>query len=319
MNVLLTGISGYIGSRLAPRLLRDGHSVRGLSRHPGEIPAAPELPGHRGERELLAQVPVLGGDAVNGRGLEAALEGVEVAYFLIHSMEPSPDGTFPVRERAAAENFARAARDAGVGRIVYLGGLLPAAGPLSAHLASRLEVERTLLAAVPDSVALRASIVIGAGSRSFRFLVRLVERLPVLAVPAWRTRRTTPIDERDIVELLARAATSDLVGGQRLDTGGPEAVSYGELIDRIRGHLLIGRPTVSLGRLTLTPIASRVAAVIAGEDPELIEPLMESLTEDLLPADDRAIRLLGVRLHSLDAAIEHALRELEATNPLAAR
>ena len=111
---------------------------------------------------------------------------MDVAYFLIHSMEPAAQDPFASRERIAAERFAAAAQAAGIDRIVYLGGLVPAAGPRSAHLASRMAVEQILQEAVPESVALRASIVIGARSRSFRFLVRLVERLPVLAVPAWR-------------------------------------------------------------------------------------------------------------------------------------
>ena len=304
MNILVTGITGYVGSRLTPRLLRDGHRVRGFTRHPGRVELG---------------IPVATGDAVTGVGLDYALHGVDVAYFLIHSMEPSSNGAFDVRERAAAENFARAAVDAGVRRIVYLGGLVPATGPESLHLASRLEVENTLLDAVADSVALRASIVIGARSRSFRFLVHLVERLPVLAVPAWNIHVTQPIDERDVIELLARAATSDRVGGESLDIGGPDIVSYGELIDRIRHHMLVSRPTISFKRLTVTPIASRVSAVIAGEDHALVGPLMESLGEDLLPRDDRAVKLLGVRMHSLDAAIERALREWESAERLTAR
>jgi nucleoside-diphosphate-sugar epimerase len=234
-------------------------------------------------------------------------------------MEASRDGAFAARDRAAAENFARAARAAGTERIIYLGGLIPEGGPVSAHLASRLEVEQTLFAAAPSSVALRASIVIGAASRPFRFLVRLVERLPVLPMPAWRDRRTTPIDERDMIELLARTATSDAVAGQTLDVGGPDEVSYMELIEHIRDHLLLGRPTIRLGRMSATPIASRIASVVASEEYELIGPLMESLATDLLAGEHRAAELLGVRLHSLDAAIEHALAEWEATEPLAAR
>jgi uncharacterized protein YbjT (DUF2867 family) len=304
VNILVTGITGYIGSRLTPRLLRDGHRVRGFTRDPGYVGFG---------------IPVATGDAVTGAGLDDALRGIEVAYFLIHSMEQSSNGAFAVRERAAAENFGEAARRSGVRRIVYLGGLVPANGPSSLHLASRLEVEHTLLGAVPDSVAFRASIVIGARSRSFRFLVHLVERLPVLAVPAWRTHVTQPIDERDVIELLARAATSDRAGGESLDIGGPDVVSYGELIDRIRHHMLVSRPTISFKRLTMTPIASRISAVIAGEDYALVGPLMESLGEDLLPRDDRAVRLLGVRSHSLDAAIEHALRDWEAAERLTAR
>lgn len=304
MRILVTGITGYMGSLMVPRLQRDGHDVRGFARHP--------------ERAAV-DIPVVGGDALSGDGLDRALDGVEVAYFLIHSMEPAAGNPFAARERTAAEHFARAARNAGVRRIVYLGGLVPHDGPLSVHLASRMAVEPILRDAVPDSVAFRASIVIGARSRSFRFLVRLVERLPVLAVPAWRTNRTAPIDERDIIELLARAAVNDAVAGETLDVGGPDVVSYGGLIDRIADLMLLGRPAVRFDRLTVTPIASRVAAVIAGERWELIGPLMEGLNTDLLPADDRAARLLEVRLHTLDAAIEHALAEWERTEPLAAR
>lgn len=303
MNILVTGTSGYIGSALARHLIGQGHSVRGFSRR----------------ESGLAQMPVLRGDAVSGEGLEAALTGVEVAYFLIHSMEPSGDGDFIARERRAASNFAAAAAAAGVSRIVYLGGLLPADGPSSAHLSSRFAVEGILREAVPSAVALRASIVIGARSRSFRFLVRLIERLPVLAMPAWHRHRTSPIDERDIIAMLASAATAKRVAGRSLDVGGPDVVSYGELIERIRDLMLVGRPTISFKRLSVTPIASRVAAVVAGEQPELIEPLMESLEQDLLPRDQRAGELLGVKLHSLDRAIEHALAQWEATEPLSAR
>jgi uncharacterized protein YbjT (DUF2867 family) len=304
MNILVTGVSGYVGSLLAPRLQRDGHAVRGFSRDATRV---------------QLEIPVVEGDAVSGRGLAEALEGVDVAYFLIHSMEPSPDGAFNAREQAAAENFARAASAAGVQRVVYLGGLIPAGGPASPHLASRLHVEQILLQAAPCSASFRASIVIGARSRPFRFLVRLVERMPVLFVPGWRTNRTAPIDERDVVELLARAAAGERVCGESLDMGGPETVSYGELIDRIRELMLVGRATVGFKRLTVMPIASRISALIAGEEYELIGPLMESLGEDLLPRDRRAQELLEVKLHSIDAAIEHALRQWEAMEPLGAR
>jgi uncharacterized protein YbjT (DUF2867 family) len=304
MNVLVTGISGYVGSRLAPRLQRDGHVVRGFARHRATVPPAVEL---------------VTGDAISGVGLDRALDGIDVAYFLIHSMEPSADGAFSERERTAAENFSRAARAAGVGRIIYLGGLIPEGGPASAHLLSRLQVETILHEAAPCSVGLRASIVIGARSRPFRFLVRLVERMPVLVVPAWGIHRTSPIDERDIVAILARAATSEAVCGQALDVGGRDVVTYAELIDRIRDHLLVSRATISLRRITAMPIASRISAVIADEDYDLIGPLMESLGKDLVPHDNQAARLLGVKPHSLDAAIEHALREWETAEPLAAR
>lgn len=307
MKVLVTGITGYVGSLIAARMARDGHDVRGFARAPERMNASP----------LAAKV--VKGDALTGAGLRQAVDGVDVAYFLIHSMEPAVGDPFDIRERTAAENFARAAAAAGVRRIVYLGGLVPGDGPRSAHLSSRMAVEEILRDAVPESVAFRASIVIGAGSRSFRFLVRLVERLPVLAVPAWRHHRTAPIDERDVLELLARGAVAPEVTGQTWDIGGPDVVSYGELIDRIADLMLVDRAAVRFKRLTVTPIASRVAAVIAGEDHALIGPLMESLDGDLVPRDDRAARILGVRLHTLNAAIEHALAEWERDEPLAAR
>jgi uncharacterized protein YbjT (DUF2867 family) len=180
-------------------------------------------------------------------------------------------------------------------------------------------VEELLLGATSDSVAFRASIVIGARSRSFRFLVRLVERLPVLVVPGWSENRTAPIDERDMIEILARAATRPEASGRSLDIGGPEIVTYGELIERIRDEMLLGRPVVPLRRLRVTPIASRISALIAGEEHALIGPLMEGLDSDLLPRDGQPAELLGVKRHRLSAAIEHALAEWEATEPLRAR
>jgi uncharacterized protein YbjT (DUF2867 family) len=307
VTILVTGITGYVGSLVATRLVADGHRVRGFARRPQHGPAG---------------IPMIGGDAVSGAGLDAALDGVEVAYYLIHSMETAAgsDG-FDARELQSAEHFAAAARRAGVTRIVYLGGPLPE-GPLSTHLSSRLAVEQVLLDAVPGSIALRASIVIGARSRSFRFLVRLVERLPVLAIPGWGAHRTAPIDQRDVLAMLIAAAGATLPpapAGHVLDAAGRDVVSYRELIARIAELMLVARPTFGLGSLTVTPIASRLAALVAGEDPGLIEPLMESLESDLLSNGESAAAALGVRLHTLDAAIERSLREWEDDEPLAAR
>jgi uncharacterized protein YbjT (DUF2867 family) len=304
MNVLVTGATGFVGAALIPRLQAGGHTVRAYARRPEAV-----APG----------IEVVKGDAIAGTGLDEALAGVDCAYYLIHSMEPSADGTFDARDRRAAKNFADAAKAAGVGRVIYLGGLVPEGKEASLHLASRLEVERLLHDAAPASVALRASIVIGARSRSFRFLVRLVERVPVMPLPAWRDFRTQPIDARDVLAFLVAAATTEHAkGALSLDIAGPDVVTYGELVERIRDAMLVDRPPVRLG-FNLTPVASRVAAAIAGESIELVGPLMEGLNGDLLPRDDSAPELLGVRLHRLDAAIERSLRDWEAVEELAAR
>jgi uncharacterized protein YbjT (DUF2867 family) len=304
MRILLTGASGSIGAALAPALLRQGHELRGFGRDPDRI---------------VADIPVIRGDAVSGAGLDEALDGIEVAYFLIHSMEGSDRGGFEARERTSAENFVAAAQRAGVRRVVYLGGIVPRRRALSRHLRSRLEVEQILLAAVPEAVALRASIVIGARSRSFRFLVHLVERMKVLALPAWREHRTQPIDVRDVrAFLLAAATTPHALGGLSLDIAGPDLMTYGRMIERIADLMLVQRRALRFGG-NVTPIVAPIAARVAGEDPGFVGPLMESLGSDLLPRDERAASLLGVRLHSFDRAVERALREWEASEPLSAR
>jgi len=307
MQILVTGVSGYIGAALAGRLQSDGHAVRGFARSRERVAAA----GVELDDLLL-------GDVTTGAGLGPALAGVEVAYYLMHSME-GPAGTFADAERRSASAFARAAADSGLRRVVFLGGLVPAGVPPSRHLASRLAVEQTLLDTVPEAIALRASIVVGARSRSFRFLVRLIERMPVMALPAWRGNRTAPIDGRDVLDYLAHAATVPAeLCGRSWDIAGPDVMTYAAMVARIADALMIRRPALELG-LSLTPVTSIVAAAIAGEDPALIEPLMESLEHDLLPRDDHAAAAFGVHLHGFEAAVERALRDWERTEDLAAR
>jgi uncharacterized protein YbjT (DUF2867 family) len=325
MRMLVTGASGSVGSLLVPRLIADGHSVRTLGREPSRVSQALARTG-----ETAGDVEILSGDVLMGTGLDRALADVEVAYYLIHSMESVPSSaSFADRERIAAQNFAAAASRTGVRRIVYLGGLLPRwsgengkpGSPMgegsSRHLSSRIEVEEILLGAVEDSVALRASIVIGARSRSFRLLVRLVERLPVLTLPAWRRFRTQPIDARDITAMLTAAADAALPE-RSLEVGGPDILTYGDMLTQIAELMLISRPALGLG-VNLTPVAARVAAAVAGEDPALVLPLMEGLRGDLLPEGSDAAELLDVRLHSFDSAVEHALGEWELSEPLSAR
>ena len=302
---LIAGATGYVGGRLLRRLIAEGRSVRALARRPERV-------------ETLEGVDAVAGDLLSGAGLEEALAECSTAYYLVHSMEASDDPDFASRDRRAAEAFGSAAAAAGVERIVYLGGIAPA-GPLSPHLRSRLEVEEILLAAVPASTALRASIVIGAGSSSFRVLVRLVERLRVLPMPSWRSNRTQPIDERDVIEYLARTPALPAGAGRSQDVCGPDVVSYGEMVERIAELMGVGRMPLGLG-VSFTPPASAVVAAVTGQPLELVRPLMESLGTDILPRDaTEAARLYGMRPRRFERAVERALADWEAVESLAAR
>jgi uncharacterized protein YbjT (DUF2867 family) len=302
---LVTGATGYVGGRLVRRLTRDGRKVRALARDASRVEPAPG-------------VETAEGDVLSGRGLAEALEGCAVAYYLIHSMEPSDDGDFSARDRRAAETFARAAHESGIERIVYLGGIQPS-GRTSRHMGSRMEVERILMEGAPASTALRASIVVGAGSPSFRLLVRLVERLRVLPMPGWRRNRTQPIDERDVVEYLARTPQTPASEGRSLDITGPDVLSYGSMIDKIAELMGVGRMPLGF-RGSLTPPASAVVSAVTEQPVELVRPLMESLESDILALDaEEAPRLYGIKPRPFDRAVEHALREWEEHESLRAR
>jgi uncharacterized protein YbjT (DUF2867 family) len=307
---LITGATGYVGGKLVERLLAEGRPVRALARDPARL-------------EPRAGVEVVGGDVISGRGVRAALEGCVIAYYLVHSMEAAAggadDGDFAERDRRAAANFGEAARAAGVERLVYLGGIAPTDGEPSAHIASRMEVEQILLAAAPAATALRASLVIGARSSSFRMLVRLVERLRFLPMPAWRGNRTQPIAERDAVEFLARTPGIEAAAGRSLDIVGPNVLSYGEMIERIAESMGVGRLAIGLG-FSLTPPASAVVSALTGQPLDLVRPLMQSLERELLPRDaSEAPEMYGIRTLPFDRAVERAFAEWERTEELAAR
>jgi uncharacterized protein YbjT (DUF2867 family) len=339
MRILVTGASGFVGAMLTPRLLAEGHEVRALARDVDRAQRAlasqllRQAHGDAGiaEEMPLVEIEITGGDVQSGAGLDRALDGVEVAYYLIHSMErprsseparAGNSGRAPLgeRERRAAEQFSEAAVRAGVRRIVYLGGLVPRGWLPTRHLASRLGVEKVLLEAAPDSLALRASIVIAARSRSFRLLVRLVERVPLLTLPAWRGFRTQPIDGRDLIAMLTRAADIEVGERRTIELAGPDVLSYEQMLRRIAESMLVWRPSLRV-KISATGLSARIAAAIAREDPELTLSLMEALRGDLLPSMPaaQAAAIFNVQLHSFDAAVENALREWESVEPLAAR
>jgi uncharacterized protein YbjT (DUF2867 family) len=304
---LIVGATGYVGTLLTKALVAEGRSVRALSRHPRPAGAGGE-------------VETVRGDVLRDEGLDAALQGCAVAYYLVHSMEAGAT-SFEVRDRQAANNFVAACARAGVERVVYLGGIEPS-GPLSPHMRSRLEVERILMEGLSGTTALRASIIIGAGSPSFRLMVRLIERLPVLPLPPWRRRRTQPIAERDVVRCLARTPGLDGTAGRSIDLVGPEALSYAEILKGIAAELDVDRPEVDLPMFSV-PTFAALAAAIAGSEVDLVSALMGSLDADVLPRSERAAQemeeLFGVRPLTYMRAVRRALADWEREEPLAAR
>ncbi len=304
---LIVGATGYVGTLLTKALVAQGRTVRALSRRP---PLA----------ESGGPIETVRGDVLNDEGLDAALEGCDVVYYLVHSMEAGAS-SFEARDRLAASHFVAACRRAGVERAVYLGGIKPS-GRLSAHMRSRLEVEEILMESLSGATGLRASIIIGAGSPSFRLMVRLVERIPVLPLPPWRQRRTQPIAERDVVECLVRAPLVDGTAGRSIDLVGPETLTYAEILGGIAGELGIERPELGLPIFT-APAFAAVASRIAGADTDLVRALMGSLDSDVLPRSDRAARdmhdLFGVKPLPFVRAVRRALADWEREEPLAGR
>ena len=304
---LIVGATGYVGTLLTKALAAEGRAVRALSRRPARL----------GQDGLVESVR---GDVLADEGVDVALNGCDVAYYLVHSMEAGTT-SFEARDRRAAVNFAAACRRAGVERVVYLGGIKPS-GPLSPHMRSRLEVERILMDRLPGATGLRASIIIGAGSPSFRLMVRLVERIPVLPLPPWRDRRTQPIAERDVIECLVRTPLIDATAARSIDLVGPDALSYAEILHGIAAELEIDRPELDLPVFT-APAFAAVASVIAGADSDLVRALMHSLGSDVLPRSERAAEemaeLYGLKPLPFTRAVRRALADWERDEPLAGR
>ena len=290
-TVLLTGATGYVGGRLLHRLQADPDlRVRCLTRRPEAL--ADRL---RGQTELAC------GDALDPRSLERAMQGVHTAYYLIHSM--GARGAFEALDRAAATNFAAAAKRAGVARIVYLGGL-GGGGNLSPHLASRHEVGELLRASGVPTVEFRASIVIGSGSASYETVRALVETLPVLITPKWADTEAQPIAIEDLLEYLVAAL--DISGGAIFEVGGNERVSYNEIMREYARQRGLSRRLIAVPWLSatvsrfllglLTPVYGRVAGA-----------MVDSLRNETVVNTSHASQTFAVRPRGLADAIARAL------------
>jgi uncharacterized protein YbjT (DUF2867 family) len=290
--VLLTGASGYVGGRLRRALEADGRRLRCLARRPEYL-----------RPRVAKTTEVVAGDVLKPETLPAALGGVHTAYYLIHSMASSSDYT--ANDRRGAEAFARAARDAGVRRIVYLGGL-GEGEHLSRHLASRQEVGQILRDSGIPTLEFRASIVIGSGSLSFELVRSLVERLPAMVTPSWVDSPTQPIGIEDLVAYLV-AALDRLVDEHVVyEIGGPDRVSYGDLMReyaRLRG---LRRAMVRVPLLT-PRLSSLWLALVSPVYAQVGRELIEGVRNPTVVRDDRALRDFAIRPRGIREVLARAL------------
>ncbi len=268
--VLVTGATGYIGGRLVPELLAAGYRVRVVTRRPRNL----------ADRGWHDQVEIVQGDAADRDSLTQALTGVDVAYYLIHSL--GTGSGFESLDRTHAQNFASAARACDVGRIVYLGGLYPMAEKLSPHLESRKEVGEILLASGVPTTVLRAAVIIGSGSASFEMLRYLTERLPVMVTPRWVDTRIQPISVRDVLRYLVGTATMPPEGNRGFDIGGPEILTYRQMMAayaKIAG--LKPRRIAALPLLTPS-LSSHWVGLVTPVPNSIARPLVESLINEVV-------------------------------------
>jgi uncharacterized protein YbjT (DUF2867 family) len=297
MRVLIVGASGYIGGRLAAVLDARGHDLVLMSRDPVSL------------AERFPRARVVAADLLRPGTLPAALEGVEVAYYLAHSMGAGERG-FAARDLQGAANFAEAAAEAGVRRIIYLGGLGDEADDLSPHLASRQQTGAELAAHGVPVTEFRAAVIIGSGSASFEILRHLTERLPVMVTPRWVSTRCQPIGIRDVLDYLAAALEHPEITGI-VEIGGPDILSYGEMMleyARARGlrRFMIPVPV-------LTPqLSSYWVSLVSPVPASIARPLIEGLRNEVVVRDPVPAQALGITPMPYRTALERALRRTDA-------
>jgi uncharacterized protein YbjT (DUF2867 family) len=289
MKVVVFGATGTVGRPLVEKLAQ-AHEVTAVSRH--KHPDEPDL--------TWAQA-----DATDAESVARVLEGADAAYYLVHSLGATD---FEERDLQAAETTARAAERAGVKQLVYLGGLGDDSPDLSAHLRSRRETGRRLDSTLVPVTTLRAAIVIGRDSAAFETIVSLVDRLPAMITPRWVSTRTQPIALDDVVAFLAGVCGREEAFGQELDVGGPEVMTYREMMERIA--VLRGKRTFIVEVPVLTPYLSSLwLHVVTPVKAGIARPLIEGLRNETVAHDDRIRELVPIELTSFDVAVREALLE----------
>lgn len=301
MRALVAGATGFVGGKLAALLAEGGTEVRCLVRDRGSARA----------RELEhAGHDLHEGDVLDRASLRGAGGGIDVAYYLVHSMGRGGDGDFAARERAAAENFAGLAREEGVERVVYLGGL--GDDPGSKHLRSRQETARILEQHGPPLTYFRAGMVIGSASESYRTLRYLVQRLPVMIAPAWLRTKTQSIAIGDVLAYLAEAPDVPESAGREIQIGGPDVLSYGDLL-RVMARVLGKRPRPMLPVPLLTPwLSSLWIGLVTPVDPGVARPLVEGLATETIVTDPSGAALFEIAATPTETALRRALEGEQA-------
>ncbi|SFB52493.1 Uncharacterized conserved protein YbjT, contains NAD(P)-binding and DUF2867 domains [Amycolatopsis marina] len=300
MRCLVTGATGYIGGRLVPHLLERGHTVRCLARDPAKLRDVP----------WAGRVETVRGDVLDEDGLRAAMRDVDVVYYLVHSLQAR---RFAGVDRRAALITAQAAREAGVRRIVYLGGLRPDGEELSDHLASRTEVGEIFLRSGVPAAVLRAAVILGSGSASFEMLRYLTERLPVMVVPKWAHNRVQPIAVRDVLRYLAESADLPEEVNRTFDIGGPDVLTY---LDMMRRYAAVaGLPRRAMLPVpVLTPrLSSHWVNLVTPVPKAIARPLIDSLVHEMVCGErdiEKYVPDPDGGLLRYDAAVRYALAKV---------
>jgi uncharacterized protein YbjT (DUF2867 family) len=292
MRVLVTGATGFVGGRLVPALLEAGHEVRALVRDPDRY-------------DPPDGVEVVRGDLLDPESLDGAFDGITAAFYLVHSMRAGED--FAERDRTAARNFAAAAGRAGVERVVYLGGLGEDSDDLSAHLESRREVERVLAEGDYDLTTLRAAVIVGDGSASFRMVQQLVKRLPVMVTPRWVSNECQPIAIDDVVASLVGVLDAPGTADGTYGIGGPDVLTYREMLVRTADAMDRTKPLV-ISVPVLTPQLSAYWVGFVTDVPTAVaRPLIHGLKNPVVVTDDSIRDHVEVDLTPFDEAVRTAL------------
>lgn len=293
-RILVTGATGFIGRRLVPALIEQGHDVRAMTRHPET---------YDGPGEAVA------GDMDDPGSLTAPLEGVDAAYYLVHSLD---DDDFERKDAEAAQAFAAGAARAGVQQIVYMGGLGDDDQDLSAHLRSRREVEHLLADAGVPVTVLRAAIVVGHGGISWEITRQLVHNLPAMIVPKWASTKTQPIAVDDVIRYLVGVLFAEKAMGQTYEIGGPDQLTYVDML-RVAAKIDTGRTVPIIPVPVLSPgLSSRWLALVTDVDVTTGRNLIDSMGVEVLVKEQRIRDVVPGEPMDYREAVERALKERKA-------